>query len=315
LPILNRLIDSYQLEKANADILDKSDNENGSLNINENKHPQALILTPTRELAIQVKDHLQVCCKYQTIKIAVVVGGISQIKQERLLKKSPEIIVATPGRLMQMIDEGNEYLNKINLIKYLVIDEADRMIEKGSFCEMEKILNLVNSHEKSKNSRQNFLFSATLIINSNNEATTQSSQQVIDQERQKKLSKLVDFIQMTRKPHVIDLTTRSLTATNLTESKIHCPLNEKDYYLYYFVCKYDGRTLVFANSIDCVRRLTTLFRFLKKNPYQLHANMNQKARLVNLEKFNRNFVIVLPFEYKLKSQFLFQQIKEKRIQY
>lgn len=71
----------------------------------ELKAPQALILTPTRELAIQIKEHLQVACKYQKTKIVVVVGGISQMKQERLLKQEPEIIVATPGRLMQMIDE------------------------------------------------------------------------------------------------------------------------------------------------------------------------------------------------------------------
>ena len=69
------------------------------------KTPQALILTPTRELAIQIKEHLQGICKYQKTKIVVVVGGISQMKQERLLKQEPEIVVATPGRLMQMIDE------------------------------------------------------------------------------------------------------------------------------------------------------------------------------------------------------------------
>lgn len=56
--------------------------------------------------------------------------------------------------------------------------------------------------------------------------------------------------------------------------------------LYFFTCKYVGRTLVFANSIDCVRRLMALFRILKKNPLQLHANMEQKQRLKNLEKFN-----------------------------
>ena len=88
LPILSQMIDSYDA------------NTNQELD-----GPQALILTPTRELAIQIKDHLQVCSKYTKIKIAVVVGGISQLKQERLLRKNPEIVVATPGRLMQMIEE------------------------------------------------------------------------------------------------------------------------------------------------------------------------------------------------------------------
>jgi ATP-dependent RNA helicase DDX24/MAK5 len=78
------------------------------------------------------------------LKIVVVVGGISQLKHERLLKKNPEIVVATPGRLLQLIEEGNEYLSKISQIRFLVIDEADRMIEKGHFGEMEKILAYIN---------------------------------------------------------------------------------------------------------------------------------------------------------------------------
>jgi len=85
---------------------------------------------------------------------------------------------------------------------------------------------------------------------------------------------------------VFDLTTKAITADNLTESKIFCPITDKDIYLYYFAMKYSGRTLVFANSIDCVRRLTNLFRYLKRTPLHLHANMDQKQRLKNLEKFN-----------------------------
>jgi len=88
LPILSRLCDSLE---------QKTDDDE--------KGPHALILTPTRELAIQIKQHLQTCAKYHETKVVVVVGGISQLKQERQLKKQPEIIVATPGRLMQMIDE------------------------------------------------------------------------------------------------------------------------------------------------------------------------------------------------------------------
>ena len=91
---------------------------------------------------------------------------------------------------------------------------------------------------------------------------------------------------MAKEPKVFDLTTKAVTAENLTEAKIYCATNEKDMYLYYFASKYSGRTLVFANSIDCVRRLTNLFRILKRQPLHLHANMEQKQRLKNLEKFN-----------------------------
>ena len=92
MPILTRLNDSYEK------ITSKEDSP---------KEPQALILTPTRELAIQIKEHLQRCCKYQKTKIVGIVGGISEQKQKRLLFKCPEIIVATPGRLLQMIEEVN----------------------------------------------------------------------------------------------------------------------------------------------------------------------------------------------------------------
>lgn len=94
LPILARLYDSFE---ANINDTNKKSIETSA--------PIALILTPTRELAIQIKQHLQICAKFQKTKVVVVVGGISQLKQERLLRKMPEIVVATPGRLMQMIDE------------------------------------------------------------------------------------------------------------------------------------------------------------------------------------------------------------------
>jgi ATP-dependent RNA helicase DDX24/MAK5 len=310
LPILTHLIDSYDSSliagQETNESSDKSSEVEGEA-VGDAKNlaslngagPQALILTPTRELAIQIKDHLQICSKYQNLKIAVVVGGISLLKQERHLKKKPEIVVATPGRLVQLIEEGNEYLNNMNKIRYLVIDEADRMIEKGHFGEMQKILTLVNSVEKFKNKRQNYLFSATLITKFSgqfedlNNLTDEVDEKIrkkveakVLKEQKATLSSLVDRIQMVKEPIVFDLTTKAVTADNLTEAKIYCSTTEKDMYLYYFVCKYAGRTLVFANSIDCVRRLTNLFRLLKREPLHLHANMEQKQRLKNLEKFN-----------------------------
>ena len=182
-------------------------------------------------------------------------------------------------------------MNALDRIRYLVIDEADRMIEKGHFGEMEKILALVNSDEKATSKRQNFLFSATLITRfagsfEDEAAAAAKSDKQLQREQKQLLDSLVDKIHMSREPLVFDLTTQAITADNLTESKIFCSLVDKDAYLYYFMCKYAGRTLVFANSIDCVRRLTNLFRLLKRSPLHLHANMNQKQRLKNLEKFN-----------------------------
>lgn len=132
------------------------------------------------------------------------------------------------------------------------------------------------------------MFSATLITKFGgnfDEAQKEKSEKQMKREQRALLNSLVDKIQMVKEPKVFDLTTRAVTADNLVESKIFCQLDEKDAYLYFFTCKYAGRTLVFANSIDCVRRLSNLFRLLGQTPLHLHANLNQKQRLKNLEKF------------------------------
>lgn len=77
----------------------------------------ALILTPTRELAMQVKNHLTAVGKYTGINVALVVGGMAAVKQERILSKAPEIVVATPGRLWEMIQLGNSHLSQIDNIR------------------------------------------------------------------------------------------------------------------------------------------------------------------------------------------------------
>lgn len=77
----------------------------------------ALILTPTRELAMQIKNHLVAAAKYTGIKIAAIVGGMAAVKQERVLNDCPEIVIATPGRLWELIQQGNKHLSQINNIK------------------------------------------------------------------------------------------------------------------------------------------------------------------------------------------------------
>ena len=143
------------------------------------------------------------------------------------------------------------------------------------------------------------MFSATLITKFGNEAKEDAkkpkTEAQLERDLKLALNALVEKVQMVKEPKVFDLTTEAVTAENLVESKLFCTKVEKDIYLYYFTCKYVGRTLVFANSIDCVRRLTNLFRLLKKTPLHLHANMNQKQRLKNLEKFNGNFLFSMVY--------------------
>ncbi|KAL2717010.1 ATP-dependent RNA helicase DDX24-like [Vespula squamosa] len=250
----------------------------------------ALILTPTRELAIQIKDHLVKAAKYTDIKIAVVVGGMAAVKQERLLSRGPEIVIATPGRLWELIQLGNVHLNQLNSIKYLAIDETDRMLEKGHFQELQDIIERINVNEKKSKERQTFVFSATLTLVHDIPDYLQRKKKRFGKSKifkltpGQKLQKIIDMLKI-KNPKIVDITKETGTATNLTECRIACTIDHKDYYLYYFLKRHSGRTLVFCNSIGCVKRLATLFNILECNPLPLHANMQQRQRLKNLERF------------------------------
>ncbi len=94
---------------------------------------RALILCPTRELALQVTDHLRVIAQPNDIWVVPLVGGISTQKQERLLKKFPEIVVATPGRLWDLMQQGHQHLVDFSQLSHFVLDEADHMLQLGHF--------------------------------------------------------------------------------------------------------------------------------------------------------------------------------------
>nr|XP_042904035.1 ATP-dependent RNA helicase DDX24 isoform X2 [Parasteatoda tepidariorum] len=243
----------------------------------EDKQLYSLILTPTRELAIQIKKHLQAVCKYTDLLISSVVGGMAAEKQKRILKKCPDIIVATPGRLWEMLQEGERHINKIPNVRYLVIDEADRMAEKGHFAELTQILEVINGNKENKKLHK-YVFSATL------------SMEIPDLKIKKKKHKLKSMIKLIglKDPVVIDLTNKKAVAGTLIESQLVCKNEEKDAYLYYFLTMYPGRTLVFSNSIDCVRRLRSVLEYLNCDPLPLHASMHQRQRLKNLEKFEKS---------------------------
>ena len=85
---------------------------------------RALILTPTRELAIQVRNHIHAICKYTSIKTVTIVGGMAPQKQIRLLDQAPEIVVATPGRFWDLVQAGHPHLSQVKSVRYLAIDET-----------------------------------------------------------------------------------------------------------------------------------------------------------------------------------------------
>jgi len=121
--------------------------------ITEGKHVQSLILTPTRELAIQVAGEIQKLSKFKHVQTLPVYGGQSIGHQIQSLKRGVEIVVGTPGRILDHLNRGTLKLNKVHT---LILDEADEMLDMGFVEDIEKILKQVNSE------RQTMLFSATM---------------------------------------------------------------------------------------------------------------------------------------------------------
>ncbi|MDD4547642.1 MAG: DEAD/DEAH box helicase [Bacilli bacterium] len=120
---------------------------------------RVLVLSPTRELAIQIRDNFRQFGKYTHFKCSVILGGVNQKSQIEVLKKGVDIIVATPGRLLDLVNQGKVDLSNVD---YLVLDEADTMLDMGFIHDVRKIVNHL------KKERQTMLFSATMpdaIIN------------------------------------------------------------------------------------------------------------------------------------------------------
>lgn len=115
--------------------------------------PLALVVCPTRELAIQIAENIEVYTQNTKIKHTVIFGGVSQHNQVLELRKKPEILIATPGRLLDLIQQQIIHLNAV---KYLVLDEADRMLDMGFVHDIKRIIKLLPER------RQTMLFSATM---------------------------------------------------------------------------------------------------------------------------------------------------------
>ncbi|WP_292040118.1 DEAD/DEAH box helicase [Massilia sp. UBA6681] len=117
------------------------------------RHPvRALVLTPTRELAVQVADNVKAYAKHTPLRSTVVFGGMDMKGQTTILKGGVEIVIATPGRLLDHIEQKNISLGQVQM---LVMDEADRMLDMGFLPDLQRIINLLPKQ------RQNLMFSAT----------------------------------------------------------------------------------------------------------------------------------------------------------
>ncbi|MBW2960494.1 DEAD/DEAH box helicase [Mesonia aestuariivivens] len=114
---------------------------------------QVLIITPTRELAIQIDDNVKAYAKYTDIRSAVIFGGVKQASQVRTLKNGVDVLTATPGRLLDLINQGFVSLKNVN---HFVLDEADQMLDMGFVHDIKKLL------KKLPQERQSLFFSATM---------------------------------------------------------------------------------------------------------------------------------------------------------
>ena len=129
---------------------------NGEQNHLKNRKISSLIVTPTRELAIQIEENFKAYSKYTKIRSTVIFGGVSQHSQTRALKNGIDILIATPGRLLDLMNQG---FISLKGIKYFVLDEADRMLDMGFIHDIKKII------QKLPNKRQSLFFSATMPQN------------------------------------------------------------------------------------------------------------------------------------------------------
>lgn len=239
------------------------------------------------------------------VSVAAVVGGLSQHKQTRVLSRGADIIVATPGRLWDILKADETFAAGVRGMRFLIIDEADRMIETGHFAELEHIVQLTQRSDRveendatfaaastaltraeAREDLQTFVFSATLSKD------LQANLKKRNRTRRKGRSTMEDLVDRLdfrdSAPTVVDLTPEGGLVASLREAQVSCVVSDKDLYLYYFLLRYPGRTLVFTSSIDGIRRLIPLFETLKVPVYPLHSQLQQKQRLRNLDRFKSN---------------------------
>ncbi|KAF4121424.1 ATP-dependent RNA helicase DDX24/MAK5 [Geosmithia morbida] len=267
--------------------------------------PLALVMSPTRELAKQIGDHIKAVCDRLPSSapfVCVITGGLSIQKQRRQLARA-DIVIGTPGRLWEVLEGDSKLQDVFSKIRFLVVDEADRLFKAGQFKEAEDVIGALDRNspaddedsgsdddgDEDSNHRQTLVFSATF-----------------DKELQTKLSGprktgpkkngkggddgqmgyLMKSLRFRSEPKFIDVDPVRQMAEKLKEGLIECGAMEKDLYLYTaLILNPKRRILVFANSISAVRRLTPFLQNLNLNALPLHSQMIQKARLRSLERF------------------------------
>ncbi|KAK1246150.1 hypothetical protein MKX07_005219 [Trichoderma sp. CBMAI-0711] len=280
IPIVEKWLELY-VDKANA----------------KREGPTAVVLSPTRELAKQLSDHIKALCDGLPTApyVCTVTGGLSIQKQQRQLEKA-DIVIATPGRLWEVLDGDMSLQDSFTKIKFLVVDEADRLFKAGQFKEAEDIIGALDRRDPEAGEdddgddlppRQTLVFSATFDKNLQSKlAGRGKGPKAAAGSDEEKMEYLMKCLKFRGEPKYIDVNPVSQMAEGLKEGLIECGAMEKDLYLYTVLVLNPGRrTLVFTNSISAVRRLTPLLQNLGLSALPLHSQMIQKARLRSIERF------------------------------
>ena len=221
--------------------------------------PRSLILAPTRELASQVAENFEKYGKYHRLTMAKLIGGESMADQEKLLDRGVDVLIATPGRMMDLFDRGRILLNDV---KILVIDEADRMLDMGFIPDIERIVSLLPKI------RQTLFFSATMAP---------------------EIKRLADAFLIN--PKEVAVAAQATTATTVAQYLVVCDEMDKREALRHLIRVEEVKSaFIFCNR---KRDVDILYRSLAKHGFdvgQLHGDMVQSARTETLEKFRRGEV-------------------------
>lgn len=223
---------------------------------------KALVLTPTRELAAQVYDNVRAYSEFLDVKTAVIFGGVKPKPQITTLKRGVDVLVATPGRLLDLISQNALSLSKIEV---LVLDEADRMLDMGFLRDIKKILALMPEQ------RQNLLFSATFSPEIKSLANT-----------------------FMNNPVSVESAPQNSTAKKVTQTFYNINKSDKAQAVTGMIK--DGnwnQVLIFTRTKHGANRLSEKLTKAGVTAAAIHGNKSQAARTKALEGFKNNRLRVL----------------------
>lgn len=235
---------------------------NGRLAEKKARVIRALILAPTRELAIQIGESFSQYGKYMDVKNLVVFGGVPQNPQTRALQRGVDILIATPGRLLDLVDQ--KFIDLSN-VEYFVLDEADRMLDMGMINDVKKII------AKLPKTRQNMLFSATM------------PKEILD---------LTSFI--LKNPVRVEVTPVSSTVDTITQGLYLVNRNRKKHLLINLL-KDNAMpsVLVFSRTKHGANIITRDLNNAGIYAEAIHGNKSQNARQQALNSFKEGKIRVL----------------------